>query len=324
MPTPTLTQALAQFRPRVAGQRALITGGAGFIGSHLAHALDGLGARVVILDDLSGGFRENLPARTELIEASILDEAALRRAAAGCRWAFHQAAMVSVPLSVERPEECVRVNVVGTERVLSAAREAGVGRVMFAASAAASGDTPRLPSPEADPPDPCSPYAMSKVAGELLLRSFSRCYGMSTVSLRYFNIFGARQNPDSPYAAVVSAFLKALRGGGAGRRPTIFGDGMQSRDFTHVDNVVLANLLAATSERPLAGEVVNIGTGVRTSLLELLSQMARALGEDVEPAFGPERAGDVPHSVADISAAEALLGYRPVVGLAEGLEATVR
>jgi UDP-glucose 4-epimerase len=317
---PSSTTALERFRPAVAGQRALITGGAGFIGSHLAHALASLGASVRVLDDLTGGFRENLPAGAELIEASILDDAALRRAAAGCRWVFHHAAMVSVPLSVEKPQECTRVNTIGTERVLIAAREAGVQRVLFAASAAAYGNTPALPSVETQPPDCWSPYAASKVAGELLLQAFSRCYGLSTVSLRYFNIFGPRQNPDSPYAAVISAFQKAMS---AGRRARIFGDGSQTRDFTYVGNVVLANLLAATSERRLAGEVVNIGTGVRTGLLQIHSLMARLLDADPTPEFAPPRAGDVAHSVADISRARALLGYEPAIGLERGMALTL-
>ncbi|HYE03777.1 MAG TPA: SDR family oxidoreductase [Phycisphaerales bacterium] len=311
---------LLRLAPRCSGATALITGGAGFIGSHLAAALVGLGARVRILDDLSGGFRENVPDGAELIEASILDDAALQRAISGCRWVFHQAAMVSVPQSVEQPGECVRVNVEGTQRVLSAAVRAGVARVMFAASAAAYGNEPTLPSRESHLPDSWSPYAMSKIAGEHLLRTFARCYGLSTVSLRYFNIFGPRQNPDSPYAAVISAFVRALQ---SGKRPTIFGDGTQTRDFTHIDNVVLANLLAATSERPLTGEMINIGTGVRVSLLDVLEQLGRVLGIRPDPVFAPPRAGDVRHSVADIALARELLGYEPIVSFADGIAGTL-
>jgi nucleoside-diphosphate-sugar epimerase len=315
---PSLRQ--PRFRERLHGQRVLITGGAGFIGSHLAHACVGLGAHVRVLDDLSGGFEENLPSGAELVRASILDESALRGAVAGCRYVFHQAAMVSVPESVEKPRECLMINVVGTERVLSAARDAGVARVLFAASAAAYGHTPTLPSRETHLPDSCSPYAMSKIAGELLMQTFARCYGMSTVSLRYFNIFGPRQNPRSPYAAVISKFTEVLRARG---RPTIFGDGTQTRDFTYVDNVVLANLLAATSDRPLAGQVINIGTGVRTDLLTVLRVMGRALNIDATPIPGPPRPGDVKDSVADITLARELLGYEPIVDFAEGLRRTL-
>jgi nucleoside-diphosphate-sugar epimerase len=298
------------------GTMSLITGGAGFIGSHLGRRLVELVGRVRVLDDLSGGVRENVPAGAELIQASILDAPALKRAVAGCRYVFHEAAMVSVPESVDKPEECMRVNVLGTERVLSAAKAAGVQRVVFAASAAAYGNNPSLPSRETDVPDCWSPYAMSKVAGEHLLAVFSRCYGLSTVSLRYFNIFGPRQNPDSPYAAVISAFVKALR---AGRRVTIHGDGKQTRDFTYVENVVEANLSAAGRPRRLMGEVVNIGTGVRTDLLTVLARLAEELGAEGTPEFGPSRAGDVRDSVADISRARELLGYEPRVDFAAGI-----
>lgn len=297
------------------GVPVLITGGAGFIGSHLAHRLFALGARVRVIDDLSGGFAENLPT-VDLRVASILDAAALREAARGCRYVFHQAAMVSVPASVEDPGKCLDVNVVGTQRVLEAARDAGATRVVFAASAAAYGNEPDLPSTESAAPDCWSPYAASKVAGEALMAAFGRCYELSTVSLRYFNIFGPRQNPDSPYAAVISAFHKAL---GAGKQPTIFGDGLQTRDFTYVDNVVHANLLAATCDKPLAGEVVNIGTGTRVSLLDVLNEMGRAMGVSVEPVFAPPRPGDVRHSQADITRAAQMLGYEPQVNFADGL-----
>jgi UDP-glucose 4-epimerase len=300
--------------------RVLITGGAGFIGSHLAHALASIGARVVILDDLSGGYESNLPPGCEFHRASILDDGSLRRAIAGCAFAFHEAAMVSVPQSVSEPEKCAMVNVVGTQRVLSAATDAGVKRVVFAASAAAYGNNPSLPSREDHVPDCWSPYAASKVAGENLLQSQARCNGLSTVSLRYFNIFGPRQDPASPYAAVISAFTKMLL---AGRRPTVMGDGEQTRDFTYIDNVVLANLLAASSPRPFAGDVVNIGTGVRIRLLDVLGRMGEALGVDATPTFAPPRAGDVRHSVADISRARELLDYAPVVDFAEGIRRTI-
>ncbi|MBN8596878.1 MAG: NAD-dependent epimerase/dehydratase family protein [Planctomycetes bacterium] len=322
--------------PKVAsslrGKTALITGGAGFIGSHLSEALVACGANVRVLDDLSGGFESNLPKAAapkdgsanegtlQFVKASILDDTVLRRTVSGCDFVFHQAALVSVPESVEKPEKCLQVNVDGTQRVLLAAKDAGVKRVMFAASAAAYGNTPSLPSKETDVPDVWSPYAMSKVTGEMLLRTFARCFGMSCISLRYFNIFGPRQDPKSPYAAVISAFADTLS---AKKQPRVLGDGEQTRDFTYIDNVVLANLLAATSEKPLAGEVVNIGTGARIRLLDVLRHMGEVLGVDSTPMFGPPRAGDVRHSSADIAAARGLLGYEPVVDFGEGIKRTL-
>lgn len=303
------------------GATALVTGGAGFIGSHLAHGLTACGAKVRVFDDLSGGFAANVPAGAELIRASILDEDALTQACAGVQYVFHLAAMVSVVESVERPAECVRRNVEGTQRVLSAAQAGGARRVMFAASAAAYGNTPNLPSKETDLPDCWSPYAMSKVAGEHVLRAFSRNRGLDTVSLRFFNIFGPRQDPKSPYAAVISAFTDALAGG---RTPRVLGDGLQTRDFTYVDNVVLANLLAATNPGRLEGEVFNVGTGARITLLEVLEHMGRVLGVDATPTHGEPRAGDVRHSCADISKARARLGYEPIVDFATGIERTLR
>ncbi len=304
----------------VKGARVLITGGAGFIGSHIGHAVTALGGKVVVLDDLSGGYVANMPPGAELHQASVLDEAALGAAIAGCRYVFHEAAMVSVPQSVAEPEKCAQVNMVGTQRVLTAAAKAGVKRLVFAASAAAYGNNPSLPSREDHVPDCWSPYAASKVAGELLLQSQARCLNLSTVSLRYFNIFGPRQDPSSAYAAVISAFIKMLL---SGRTPTVMGDGEQTRDFTYIDNVVFANLLAATSPRAFSGEVINIGTGVRTRLLDVLRHMGEALGVDATPSFAPPRAGDVRHSVADISRAKELLGYAPVVDFAEGIRRTL-
>lgn len=304
------------FRDRV----CVITGGAGFIGSHLAHALVERGARVRVIDNLSGGKRENVARGVEFVEASILEAGALKRVMAGAEHVFHQAAMVSVPESVAKPEECVAVNIGGTERVLAAAREAGARRVNFAASAAAYGNTPSLPSKETDLPDSWSPYAASKVAGELLLRTYSRCYGLSTVSLRYFNVFGPRQDPKSPYAAVISAFAAALT---EGRRPRVMGDGLQTRDFCYIDNVVHANLLAATAERGLEGEVINVGTGARITLLDVLRHMGEVLKVELPPEFGPPRAGDVRHSSADIRRARELLGYEPLVEFGEGIRRTL-
>lgn len=302
------------------GRRALVTGGAGFIGSHLSAALLGLGARVRILDNLTTGHERNIPAGAEFVRGSILDESALARAAEGCDLVFHEAAMVSVPQSVEHPDECVRVNVLGTERVLAAARANGARRVLFAASAAAYGNTPALPSSEAHLPDCWSPYAMSKVAGEMLLRTYALNYGLSTLSLRYFNVFGPRQDPKSPYAAVISAFCDAMIGG---REPRVMGDGLQTRDFVPIENIVHANLLGAASETPLMGEVVNVGCAGRITLLQVLDRMAAVLGRSVRPEHGPPRAGDVRHSSADIGRARALLGYEPIVGFDEGIRRTL-
>jgi len=313
---PKLTESQAE---QFSGSTCLITGGAGFIGSHIAEGLLANGASVRVLDDLSGGHRENLPAGVQLIEASILDDSALRDAMTGCRFVFHQAAMISVPESVEKPRECVELNVDGTRRVLQAANDLEIRRVMFAASAAAYGGNPTLPSRETHAPDPWSPYAATKIAGELLLRTWSMCYGLSTVSLRYFNIFGPRQDPKSAYAAVITAFMDRVANGDV---PTILGDGLQTRDFTFVRDVVRANLLAATCETNLKGEVFNIGTGSASTLLDVLGAIAAAAGREIEPGFGEPRAGDVRHSCADISRAREVLGYEPRTSLGHGLAMT--
>jgi UDP-glucose 4-epimerase len=302
-----------------AGAQVLVTGGAGFIGGHIAHAAVALGARVRVLDDLSGGTPDNLPEGAEFIRADVRDTAKVAGAVAGCRFVFHQAAMVSVPVSVERPGECVAVNVVATDGLLAACARAGVQRVMFAASAAAYGNEPRLPCREDQNPDAWSPYAMSKVTGELLCQSYSRCFGLSTAALRYFNVYGERQNPNSAYAAVISAFHKALT---TGARPKIFGDGGQTRDFVHVLDVVRANLLAAACPERLVGRPMNIGTGIKTDLRTVLAQMAQALGvqgEAGEPEFLPARAGDIRESVADIALARRTLGYAPTLDFASGV-----
>jgi nucleoside-diphosphate-sugar epimerase len=305
-----------------AGARVLVTGGAGFIGSHLCEALGALGADVAALDDLSGGDPANLAGmpRVTLVEGSILDRDLLARATAGCRYVFHQAALGSVPGSVERPRVYNDVNTTGTLNVLDAARAAGVSRVMFAASSSAYGENP-VPWVETMPVLPVSPYAATKVAGEALLRAFGGSYGLDTVSLRYFNIFGPRQNANSAYAAVIAAFAKALL---AGRRPVIYGDGEQSRDFTFVHNAVHANLLAARAAAPLRGEVVNVGCGHAVTVNHLARFMADALGRpDLAPAHHPERAGDLKHSYADLARARALLGYEPVTDFEPGLAATI-
>ena len=312
-----MTQAESPYAADFRGQAVLITGGAGFIGSHLAHRLVELGAAVRVIDDLSSGHRENLPKeKLSLHEASILDDDVLRDAVAGCRYVFHLAAMVSVPQSVAEPMRCAQVNITGTERVLEAARDAGVQRFVLASSAAVYGDEPSLPSRETDPIDCCSPYAASKAAGEGLVSAFGRCYEMSTVSLRFFNVFGPRQDPKSPYAAAIAAFVDAFA---AGRRPTIFGDGLQTRDFIHIDNIVHGVLLAATCARDLRGAVMNLGCAAQVSLLDVIDVLNEATGQRLEPVFAEPRPGDVRHSAANIDCAREVLGFEPLVGFAEGL-----
>lgn len=320
--------------PRLHGEafrnaRVLVTGGAGFIGSHMSEALVDLGAEVVVLDDLSGGdaanlepFQQRAGDRLRFVEGSILDEPLLAGCVAGCRYVFHQAALGSVPASVEQPAHYHEVNATGTLKVLEAARAAGVARVLFAASSAAYGDSEELPKREDMPTLPKSPYAANKVAGEALMRAYAGSYELDTAALRYFNIFGPRQNANSAYAAVIAAFARAL---GAGERPTIFGDGEQSRDFAYVDNVVHANLLAAAHPGPLAGELFNVACGRRVSVNELAAQMAGLMGRpELTPAYRPPRAGDVRHSQADLSRIEGAIGYAPVVDFEPGLAATVR
>jgi nucleoside-diphosphate-sugar epimerase len=307
----------------------LVTGGAGFIGSHLVRALLQRGETVRVLDDLSSGRLENLaglevgepgePCRVELVRGSITDARACRRACAGVRGIFHEAAQVSVPRSIESPVESYEINVMGTLRVLEAARQCGVGRIVAASSSAVYGDTPTLPKVETMPPDPLSPYASGKLAGEALMRVYGEAHGMHTVSLRYFNVFGPYQLDDSPYTGVIALFARALLDG---RAPTIFGDGEQTRDLTYVDNVVQANLLAM--DRDLApGTVLNVGSGQRVSINDLFRAMAQLLGSPVEARHAPPRAGDVVHSLASIDRARDLIGYRPSVAWREGLERTV-
>jgi UDP-glucose 4-epimerase len=300
-----------------------VTGGAGFIGSHISQALVERGARVVVIDDFSQGRIENLEpirGRIRLVRGSILDPVALRAACDGAEVIFHEAALCSVPRSVEQPVEYHQVNTTGTLRVLEAARAAGTRRVVFAASSSAYGDSPALPKIETMPPEPMSPYAASKCGAEFLVRAYAHCYGLSTISLRYFNIFGPRQRADSPYAAVVPRFAEAMA---AGRKPVIFGDGTQTRDFTHVANAVHANLLAGSSEKPLLGEVVNIACGRSFDLRHLVGAMAKLLGASADCEFAPPRVGEVMHSSADISAARALIGYEPVMSFEDGLRDTL-
>jgi UDP-glucose 4-epimerase len=295
----------------------LVTGGAGFIGSAIVAKLVSLGANVRIIDNFSTGHKSNLAALdVEIFESSILDEQILSKALANCDCVFHLAAMVSVPASVEDPKRCFEINTQGTRLVLQCAAEAKVRRVLFAASSAAYGPNAALPSNETMTPDPASPYAESKIAGEEAILDCANNSETDAVSLRYFNIFGATQDPHSQYAAVVAAFMKALR---EKRNPQIYGDGSQTRDFTYIDNAVHANLLAASNALPLRGEVFNIGTGSSYSLLEMLDTMAKALNMKPTIDFHPSREGDVPHSCADISKARNAFGYEPVVLFEEGI-----
>lgn len=306
----------------------LVTGGAGFIGSHLCEALLTLGARVTVLDDLSGGdpnnlqpFGTNAADRLQFVEGSILDADRIRRCTNGCRYVFHQAALGSVPASIEKPRQYTHVNVSGTLEVLEAARAAKVERVAYAASSSAYGDSPTLPKSESMPSVPLSPYAASKLAGESLMAAYSASYGLDTVSLRYFNIFGARQNANSAYAAVIAAFARAILDD---RPPTIYGDGQQSRDFTHVTNAVHANLLAARCSKPLGGAVINIACGQRVTIDELAKRMIQKSGRShLAPRYESPRAGDVKHSLADLDRARSVLGYEPIVTFADGLDAVV-
>lgn len=306
-----------------AGAHVCVTGGAGFIGSHIVDALVRLGARVSVIDDFSNGRAANLErirSGIQVVEASILDAAALARAVEGARTVFHLAAIGSVPGSLKEPVRYHEVNATGTIRVLEAARAAGARRVVYSASSSAYGDTPTLPKVESMKPDPRSPYAVTKLAGEHACRAWSLCYGLSTVSLRYFNIFGRRQRPDSQYAAVIPVFATCLR---QGQQPTIYGDGRQTRDFTHVDNAVHANLCAGAAQADLQGDMVNIGCGNNYSLLELLDQMNAILATKVLAKFAPARTGDVRDSLAAIESAREVIGYEPVRHFADGLRETL-
>lgn len=302
--------------------RSLVTGGAGFIGHHIVHALMERGDDVHVLDSLATGSRARLQPildRIEFLEGDIRHPADLDRAMAGCDFVFHLAAIPSVQRSMREPAMTNDVNVGGTIEVVLAAARAGVKRIMFAGSSAVYGNAPLLPRREDQLPDPQSPYAVGKLAGEHYLHVLGAARGVETVVLRYFNIFGPNQDPASEYAAVVPRFVTA---GLRGEAPVVYGDGLQSRDFTYVDNVVSANLLASTAAGA-SGTTCNIGCGGRYTLLELLESIGRTLGTTLSPRFLPARGGDVPHSQADISCAQARLGYEVVVPFQEGIRRTV-
>jgi UDP-glucose 4-epimerase len=300
--------------------RALVTGGAGFIGSNLADRLVADGHDVVVLDDLSSGYADNIPAQAELIKGDIADLDLVSRATEGVEVVFHLAAHRAVLRSVEHPLATDTANTHGTLTVLEAARRAGVRRVVYTSSSSVYGGAEQLPTPEGAPLLPRSPYAVSKLCGEHYCRVYYELFGLETVSLRYFNVYGPRQRPDSAYAAVIPLFIDALA---TGNRPLVHGDGRQSRDFTFVGDAVAANVAAAAApaER-CAGKAYNIAGGGRSSLLDLLAVLGSIMGVSPDPVFGPLRAGDVRHTQADIAAADKDLSHRPETSLEEGLRTT--
>jgi UDP-glucose 4-epimerase len=301
--------------------RALVTGGAGFIGSNLAERLLSDGAEVRVFDNLATGFADNVPAGAELVEGDIRDEAAVGKAMAGVEVVFHHAAARAVLQSVENPAFTDLTNTHGTLLVLKAASDAGVRRVISASSSSVYGGAEQLPTPETAPLVPRSPYAVSKLAGEHYCRVWNELFGLETVRLRYFNVYGPRQRPDSAYAAVIPLFTRALR---AGTRPTVHGDGLQSRGFAYVSDVVDANLAAAAAPASAcAGKVYNIAGDSSVTLLELLGVLGDILGVEPDPEHTEPRPGDIRHSAADLSASARDLGWQPQIGLAEGLQSTV-
>lgn len=300
----------------------LITGGAGFIGSNIAKALVAKGEKVKILDNFNTGKKDNIAEfidEIEVIDGDFTNEKTVQSALKQVDVVFHQGAIPSVPKSIQNPIESNHANVSGTLQLLQGAVEARVSRFIYAASSSAYGDSETLPKHEHLPGNPMSPYAVSKYTGELYCKVFYNLYGLETVSLRYFNVFGPRQDPNSKYAAVIPSFIKAMLND---KPPTIFGDGTQSRDFTFIDNVVAANLLAANAPK-LQGESVNIGGGASIDLNSLVDEINVLLGKQIQANYGSERPGDVKHSLADIHLAEKLIAYRPIVSFQEGLRQTV-
>jgi nucleoside-diphosphate-sugar epimerase len=299
----------------------LVTGGAGFIGSHITEELIRRGEQVRVVDSLITGHRKNLAhlSGIDFLEGDLADLAVAKRAVQGVDYVLHQAAIPSVPRSVEDPITSNRANIDSTLNVLVAARDAGVKRVVYAGSSSAYGNTPTLPKREDMPANPLSPYALQKLVGEQYMQMFTTLYGLETVTIRYFNVFGPRQDPSSPYSGVISVFAKALL---ADTAPTIYGDGEQTRDFTYVANVV-DGVLRAVKAPGASGQVVNVATGSRISLNTLFRTMRDIIGTRVEPSYGPTRHGDVKDSQADITRARTLLGYEPLVSFEDGLKKTV-
>lgn len=301
----------------------LVTGGAGFIGSHLAEALVGRGDTVRVLDNLSTGAWKNVASVAgqdcELIEADITDAVAVGQAVRGVDVVFHQAALASVPMSIERPLDTNAACVTGTLTVLDQARRAGVRRVVYATSSSLYGDQPHASNRETDVPAPLTPYAVAKLAGEYYCHAFYHSYGLETVCLRYFNVFGPRQDPNSPYSAVIPLFITAML---ADKQPTIYGDGQQSRDFTYIGNVVQGNLLAAEA-KGVAGRSFNLANGRSTTLLELIAAINQLLGLKIKPIHAPPRIGDIRDSLADITLARKLLGYDPAFSFEDGLRLSI-
>ena len=302
---------------------ALVTGGAGFIGSHIAAALTVAGLKVRVIDDLSTGYRENLEeigGEVDFIQGSLADETVLQRALEDVELVFHEAAIPSVPRSVEDPRQTHIASVDSTFSLLLAAKEQGVKRLVYAASSSAYGDKPALPKVEDMLPEPLSPYAVAKLVGEYYAQVFTRVYGLETLSLRYFNVFGPRQDPSSQYSGVISRFIGDLL---SDRQPVIYGDGEQSRDFTYIDNVVDANLKAAETTRGI-GQIINVANGERITLNELFAELRELTGKhDVVVDYQEPRAGDVKHSLADISRAREFLDFEPRVDLRTGLQRTM-
>ncbi|MGC6416611.1 MAG: SDR family oxidoreductase [Bradymonadia bacterium] len=304
--------------------RFLVTGGAGFVGSNLVHALLARGDEVVVLDNFSTGRRENLADvvdRIKLIEGSLADREAVEASVDGVDGVLHQGALPSVPKSLSLPIETNEANVVGTLTLLEVCRQKGVERVVYAASSSAYGDHDAAVKTETLEPRPKSPYAVQKLTGEYYCAVYHQLFGLKTVALRYFNVFGRRQNPESQYAAVVPAFVTRILDG---RSPIVYGTGKQSRDFTHIDNVIDANLKALEAKPDACGRVYNVGCGSSVTLLDLIESINRQLGTDISPAFEAPRAGDVMHSKADISSTMSLLGYSPDVDFDEGLKRAIR